>query len=92
MHSVFEWDENKAQQNLRKHNVPFNEAVTVFRDPLIATMPDPDHSADEERWIAIGYSSKNRLLVVSFTERGNRTRIISCRRAEPIERKLYEAE
>lgn len=92
MQSVFEWDENKAEQNLRKHNVSFKEAVTIFHDPLIATMPDPDHSTQEERWIAIGYSSKNRLLVLSFTERSNRTRIISCRRAEPIERKLYEEE
>ena len=92
MNSTFEWDDHKAQHNLRKHKVSFREAITIFHDPLVATIPDPDHSADEERLIAIGHSSRNRLLVVSFTERGNRIRIISCRRAEPIERKLYEEE
>ncbi len=92
MNSAFEWDENKAQRNLRKHKVSFREAITIFQDPLIATISDSAHADDEERFIAIGYSNRNRLLVVAFTERGNRTRIISCRRAEPIERKIYEEE
>lgn len=90
MDSVFEWDEDKARKNLRKHKISFEEAVTVFHDPLVATIPDPDHSDEEERFIAIGYSNKNRLLVVGFTERGHKTRIINCRKAEPPERKTYE--
>jgi uncharacterized protein len=90
MDFVFEWDEHKAQSNLRKHKISFQEAVTVFHDPLVATIPDPDHSSDEERLVAIGYSNKHRLLVVVFTERGQRTRIISYRRAEPAEREIYE--
>jgi uncharacterized protein len=90
MDFVFEWDEHKAQSNLRKHKISFQKAVNVFHDPLVATIPDPDHSSDEERLVAIGYSNKHRLLVVVFTERGQRTRIISCRRAEPTEREIYE--
>jgi uncharacterized protein len=90
MDIVFEWDENKAQTNLHKHKISFKEAVTVFHDPLVATIPDPDHSDEEDRFIAIGYSNRNRLLVVSFTERDNKTRIINCRKAEPVEREIYE--
>ncbi len=65
----FEWDRKKAKKNLRKHKVSFDEAITVFYDPLSATFDDPDHSIDEERFITIGYSSRGRLLVVSHTER-----------------------
>ncbi len=90
MNSVFEWDEHKEQKNLRKHKIPFEEAVTIFHDPFVATIPDPDHSDNEERFIAIGHSNKNRLLVVGFTERGNATRIFNCRKAEPLEREIYE--
>ena len=90
MNSVFEWDANKAQRNLYKHKVSFTEAATVFHDLFVATTLDPDHSDEEERFIAIGYSNKNRLLVVVFTERENKTRIITCRKADLLERAVYE--
>jgi len=86
----FEWDEEKAQANLRTHKVSFDEATTVFSDPFSITIPDPDHSTDEERYIDIGTSDKGRLLVVSYTERGTNIRIISCRKATPNERRRYE--
>jgi len=87
----FEWDREKAKKNLRKHRVSFDEAVTVFYDPLSATFNDPDHSIDEERFITIGYSSHGRLLVVSHTERGKTVRIISARPATAHERKRHES-
>jgi uncharacterized DUF497 family protein len=86
----FEWDRSKAQWNLRKHRVSFDEAVTVFYDPLSATVDDPDHSIGEQRLITIGYSSRGRLLVVSHTERGSAVRIISARRATARERRRHE--
>ena len=86
----FEWDKEKAQINLEKHKVSFEEGVTVFHDVLVATRPDPDHSEDEQRYIAIGQSVKGRILVVAYTERQDKTRLISCRRATPRERKAYE--
>jgi len=86
----FEWDEGKAQANLRTHKVSFDEATTVFSDPFSITIPDPDHSTDEERYLDIGTSDKGRLLVVSYTERGTNIRIISCRKATPTERRRYE--
>lgn len=86
----FEWDEEKAQANLRTHKVSFDEATTVFSDPFSITIPDPDHSTGEERYIDIGTSDKGRLLVVSYTERGTNIRIISCRKATPTERRRYE--
>ena len=86
----FEWDREKAKRNLRKHKVLFDEAMTVFYDPLSATFYDPDHSTDEERLITIGYSSRSRLLVVSHTERGKTIRIISARPATAHERKRHE--
>ncbi len=86
----FEWDRRKAQSNLRKHGVSFDEAVTVFYDPLAATVDDPDHSAGEQRFITIGYSSRHRLLVVSHTERAGAIRIINARRATARERKRHE--
>ena len=86
----FEWDEKKAQLNFEKHKVSFEESVTVFYDPLLATMPDPDHSEDEQRYITIGQSVKGRILTISYTERQNRTRIISCRKATSREKKTYE--
>jgi hypothetical protein len=85
----FEWDEEKAKVNLKKHKVSFDEATTVFSDPLSVTIPDPDHSPDEERYIDIGTSDKGRVLVVSYTERGTSIRIISCRKATPTERRHY---
>ena len=86
----FEWDRDKAAQNLEKHQVSFDEAVTVFHDPLAATFDDPDHSAGEQRFITIGYSSPNRLIVVAHTERGESIRIINARLATSQERKRHE--
>jgi uncharacterized DUF497 family protein len=90
MSLTFEWDEQKAEQNLRKHQVDFEEAKTVFGDPYAITISDPQHSASESRHIDIGHSSRRRLLVVVYTERGPNIRIISCRRATRSERRIYE--
>ncbi len=87
----FEWDREKAKKNNRKHRVSFDEAMTVFYDPLSATFDDPDHSVDEQRLITVGYSSRERLLVVSHTERGKAVRIISARLATTQERKRHES-
>ena len=92
MKPTYEWEEKKAEQNLRKHRVAFDEAETVFDDPLAITVRDPDHSEDEERFIDIGQSDKGRILVVSYTERGRRTRLIMARLATRRERKKYEEE
>jgi hypothetical protein len=86
----FEWDPGKARRNLRKHGVSFDEAVTAFYDPLSATFNDPDHSVGEERYITVGFSSQNRLLIVAHTERGEVVRIISARLATAHERKRHE--
>lgn len=86
----FEWHADKAETNLRKHNVSFHEASTVFADPLAMLMRDPDHSIGEERSVVLGTSSAGRLLVVSHAERPPRTRLISARPATRNERKQYE--
>ena len=86
----FEWDEAKAGSNFAKHGVSFEEASTVFGDPLSLTIPDPAHSQREDRWIVLGHSHQRRLLVVVHTERGDNIRIISARRASRHERKSYE--
>ncbi|MCX6256277.1 MAG: BrnT family toxin [Bacteroidia bacterium] len=86
----FEWDLRKAAANDRKHKVTFQEAATVFGDPLAITFEDPDHSTSERRYITFGLSQQKRLLVVSHTERGNRTRIISARLMTRKERRIYE--
>jgi hypothetical protein len=86
----FEWDREKAKKNLKKHNVSFDEAMTIFYDPLSATFDDMDHSVDEQRLITIGYSSHKRLLLVAHTERGKTIRIISARPATAHERKRHE--
>lgn len=86
----FEWDEAKAEGNLRKHGVSFPEAATTFVDTLAAIFPDPDHSDEEVREILVGHSERNRLLVVSFTERGANIRIISARVASAGERRNHE--
>ena len=86
----FEWDPNKAVRNLQKHGVSFEEAATVFRDTLSITVSDPDHSADEDRYITVGSSSRLRVLMVSHTEREERIRIISARELTRKERKQYE--
>ncbi len=87
---IFEWDEDKARANLHKHQVSFEEAKTVFGDPLAITISDPGHSQDEDRYNDIGRSVGDRLLVVSYTERGLAIRLISCRRATQAERRIYE--
>ncbi len=83
----FEWDPEKAKRNYKKHNVSFEEAVTVFYDSLSVTFDDPDHSFGERRFITVGFSSHDRLLVVSHSERREAVRIINARRATPRERK-----
>jgi uncharacterized protein len=86
----FEWDPDKATRNLAEHGVSFNEAAEVFGDPLAMTYFDPDHSEEEDRFLTIGHSSTGRLMVVSHTDRGDHTRIISARQATRKERKDYE--
>lgn len=86
----FEWNPDKANLNLKKHGVSFNEASTVFNDPLSITFPDPDHSFGEERYVIIGVSSASRILIVSHTDRSDRIRIISAREATRNERRFYE--
>jgi uncharacterized protein len=86
----FEWDEEKTQGNLEKHGVAFQEAQTVFNDPLYVDFYDPDHSFDEHRYIIIGVSQQGRLLIVSYAERGDAIRLISAREVTPAERKTYE--
>jgi uncharacterized protein len=87
----FGWNPDKAAINLRKHNISFQEATTVFDDSLSVTFPDPDHSIGENRYIIIGISRSGQLLVVSHTDRENYTRIISARRATRQERRFYES-
>ena len=86
----FEWDKNKDATNLSKHGVSFDEAKTVFQDPFYIVFEDPDHSFEEDRCIAIGQSAQDRLLFLSYTERGNTVRLISARKATRRERELYE--
>lgn len=88
----FEWDQEKAASNEEKHGVSFDEASTAFGDPLSLTIADPDHSAEEQRFILIGESYIGRLVVVSHTERGDRIRIINARLATRAERYSYENE
>jgi uncharacterized protein len=86
----FEWDPDKANSNLKKHGVSFNEASAVFKDPLSITFPDLDRLYGEERYVIIGLSSANRILIVSHTDRADRVRIISAREATRNERRFYE--
>jgi uncharacterized DUF497 family protein len=86
----FEWDEDKAAANQKKHRVAFGEAASVFADPLAAIFDDEAHSEEELREIIVGHSAENRLLLVSFTERAGVIRIISARRATKRERQDYE--
>jgi uncharacterized DUF497 family protein len=87
---IYEWDPRKAKANVRKHRVSFEEAATVFLDPLAVTYPDPDHSEKELREITVGYSNRQRVIFLSHAQRGGRTRIIGARKATPAERKQYE--
>jgi uncharacterized DUF497 family protein len=86
----FEWDPAKAERNFKDHGVSFDDATTIFRDTLSITISDPDHSDSENRFIDIGMSHRMELLVVSYTERKDKIRIISSRRATRAERKNYE--
>lgn len=87
---AFEWDTNKAATNLAKHDVSFDEAKTVFDDPLYIDFYDPDHSDDEHRYIMIGVSEQDRLLLIAYAERDDVIRLISAREATRTERKAYE--
>jgi uncharacterized protein len=86
----FEWHEAKAKSNLKKHGITFEEAQSVFFDEYARIKPDPDHSILESRFIIQGYSSTNKLVVISFTERNETIRIINARKATKKERKHYE--
>ncbi len=85
----FEWDEEKAAANFKKHRITFEEAKSVFADPFSITIDDPKHSVEEPRFIDIGTSATGNILVVSYTER-KKIRLISCRKASKTERKIYE--
>jgi uncharacterized DUF497 family protein len=87
---LFDWDENKAENNIKKHGVSFQEAATVFGDPLAWTYPDPDHSDGERRWVTLGHSEQERLLVVAHVGIDEIVRIISAREATRRERHFYE--
>jgi uncharacterized DUF497 family protein len=87
---LFEWDEEKGRANQRKHGVSFEEAETVFGDPLHQTLLDRSHSEDEYRLLTTGYTSQARLVVVAHTDRGDFVRIITARQALPRERRKYE--
>jgi uncharacterized DUF497 family protein len=87
--AAFEWDPKKDSTNLRKHGVGFAEASTVFGDPLSVTISDPDHAADEQRFVIVGTSTSQRLLVVVHTMKGERIRLISARAATTHEKHVY---
>ncbi len=87
---TFEWDEEKAAANLRKHKVSFEEAKTIFGDRMSLTIFDEAHSGEEPRFIDIGASERGRVLVVAYTERGENIRLISSRKATPAERRQYD--
>ncbi len=86
----FEWDAEKAEANLKRHSISFEECTTIFSDPLSVTISDPDHSIGENRYIDIGHSARGRILLVVYTEREDNIRIISCREATRRERGYYE--
>ena len=86
----FEWDHAKAKRNIKKHGVSFEEAKTVFADPLSLTIHDPEHSDEEDRYVILGESNRRRLLVVVFTDRADKIRIITASVATRQERKKYE--
>ena len=90
MDTEFEWDDDKARSNEQKHGITFEEASTVFGDPLAVIFDDPEHSDEEPREIVVGYSNHSRLLIVSFTHREPAVRIVSARRATPRERDKHE--
>jgi uncharacterized DUF497 family protein len=85
----FEWDPGKAARNAKKHGVSFDEAATIFHDPMFITVIDQEHSSDEERYITIGLSSDGRLLIIAHTDREGQVRIISARKATKKEEQFY---
>ena len=87
---TFEWDEAKASANVRKHSVRFEEAATAFGDRLSVTVGDPDHSLDEDRFILLGVTERDRLVVIALTVRGDTIRLINARLATAKERRGYE--
>jgi uncharacterized DUF497 family protein len=87
----FEWDPEKASLNEAKHGVSFEEAISVFGDPLATSVPDPDHSESEERFLTTGLSSQQRVLIVWHTNRSETTRVIGAREATTHERRIYES-
>lgn len=90
--AFFEWDVAKAELNVRKHGVTFEEAASVFGDEHGRIFSDPDHSGDESRFLLVGVSSSRRLLIVVSVERGERVRLISARQVTKKERRVYEEE
>ncbi len=89
MNSKFEWDSEKAERNQTKHDVSFEEAKTIFSDPLFITKIDDAHSIDETRFVTMGFSKRGRLLIVAHTDRDSRIRIISARVATKSEERYY---
>lgn len=87
---IYDWNASKAALNVRKHGVTFEEAASIFGDPLAFTFPDPDHAVGEERRLTFGLSVLERILVVSHVEHEHGIRIISARKATAHERKIYE--
>lgn len=87
----FEWDPEKAQKNLAKHGVSFDEASSVFGDPLAVTIDDPDRSHEEQRFLTTGLSRGQRVIIVAHTDREGRVRIMSAREVTPRERRQYES-
>jgi uncharacterized protein len=90
MELTFEWDEKKARANFQKHEVRFEEAKTIFNDPLLLTFSDFEHSNGEQRQLSIGLSARGRVLIVVHIDRGKNIRLISGRKATPSERRIYE--
>ena len=87
----FVWDPEKAMANLAKHGVSFDEAATVFGDPFATTLPDRDHSDEEDRLLTTGFSNRQRVLIVWHTDRGGAVRITGAREVSPRERRTYES-
>jgi uncharacterized DUF497 family protein len=87
----FEWNTHKAAANISKHGISFDEASTAFADVFSVTIADPVHSEEEDRYILLGLTHRNRIIVVVHSERGERIRIISARKATSKERRLYES-
>ncbi|MBT4069182.1 MAG: BrnT family toxin [Candidatus Marinimicrobia bacterium] len=87
---IFEWDQDKAENNIKNHSLSFKEASTVFGDPLAITFDDHDHSIGEYRFLTFGSTNTGKLVVVSYTERGETVRLISARLVTKQERKIYE--